>query len=76
MIALLQKRTFFSLAGLNKAIREQLDGLNNKVMLAVCRSRQEEFKGIDRPHLRPLPELPYEYTARKAAVACWRRCSR
>ena len=67
VIAPLRNRTFFSLAALNLAIREQLDGLNNKVMLAVGRSRRQEFEDIDRPHLRPLPEKPYEYAARKTA---------
>jgi transposase len=67
VIAPLRKRTFFSLAEINQAIREQLDQLNNKVMLAVGRSRRQEFEDIDRPNLRPLPEKPYEYVARKTA---------
>lgn len=67
MIAPLRKRTFFSLAAFNNAIREQLDVLNNKVMLAVGRSRRQEFEGIHRPHFRPLPVKPYEYAARKTA---------
>jgi transposase len=65
VIAPLRKRTFFSLAALNQAIREQLDQLNNKVMLAVGRSRRAEFEDIDQPNLRPLPEKPYEYAVRK-----------
>jgi len=65
VIAPLRKRTFFSLAELNQAIREQLDQLNNKVMLAVGRTRRQEFEDIDRPNLRPVPEKPYEYAVRK-----------
>jgi len=65
VIAPLRKRTFFSLAEVNRAIREQLDQLNNKVMLAVGRTRRQEFEDIDRPNLRPLPEKPYEYAIRK-----------
>jgi len=67
VIAPLRKRTFFSLAEVNRAIREQLDQLNNKVMLAVGRTRRQEFEDIDRPNLRPLPEKPYEYAVRKTA---------
>jgi len=65
VIAPLRKRTFFSLTEVNQAIREQLDRLNNKVMLAVGRTRRQEFEDIDGPNLRPLPEKPYEYAARK-----------
>ena len=67
VIAPLRKRTFFSLAEVNGAIREQLDQLNHKVMLAVGRTRRQEFEDIDRPNLRPLPEKPYEYAVRKTA---------
>jgi len=67
VIAPLRKRTFFSLAEVNQAIREQVDLLNNKVMLAVGRSRRQEFEDIDRPNLRPLPEKAYEYAVRKTA---------
>jgi transposase len=67
VIAPLRNRTFFSLAALNQAIRERLEVLNNKVMLAVGRSRRQEFEDIDRPALRPIPEKPYEYSARKIA---------
>jgi transposase len=67
VIAPLRNRTFFSLAEVNQAIREQLDRLNHKVMLAVGRSRRQEFEDLDRPYLRPIPEKPYEYAARKTA---------
>jgi transposase len=65
VIAPLRNRTFFSLAEVNRAIREQLDKLNHKVMLTVGRTRRQEFEDIDRPNLRPIPEKPYEYAARK-----------
>jgi transposase len=67
VIAPLRNRTFFSLAEVNQAIREQLDRLNNKVMLAVGKTRRQEFEDIDQPNLRPIPEKPYEYAARKTA---------
>jgi transposase len=67
VIAPLRNRTFFSLAEVNRAIREKLDEFNNKMMLAVGRTRRQEFEGIDLPNLRPLPEKPYEYAIRKTA---------
>ena len=36
-------------------------------MLAVGRTRRQEFEDIDQPNLRPIPEKPYEYAARKTA---------
>jgi len=67
VIAPLRNRSFFSLAEANHAIREKLDEFNNKLMLAVGRTRRQEFEEIDQPALRPLPEKPYEYTFRKKA---------
>jgi transposase len=67
VMAPLRNQTFFSLAEANRAIREKLDQLNNKVMLGVGRTRRQEFEEIDRPNLRPLPEKPYEYAVRKTA---------
>lgn len=68
LIAPLRKRQFFSLHELNRALAEQLETLNNKVMKAVGRTRREEFEAIDQPNLRPLPEAPYEYAAWKKAT--------
>jgi len=67
VIAPLRNRTFFSLAEANQAIREKLDELNNKMMLATGRTRHQEFEDIDLPNLKPLPEKPYEYAVRKTA---------
>ena len=67
VIAPLRNRTFFSLAEVNQAIREQVDRLNNKVMLAVGKTQRQEFEDLDQPNLRPIPEIPYEYAVRKTA---------
>ena len=67
VIAPLRNRTFFSLAEVNQAIREQVDRLNNKVMLAVGKTQRQEFEDLDQPNLRPIPEKPYEYAVRKTA---------
>lgn len=61
IIAPLRNRTFFSLAEANRAIREKLDELNNKMMLAVGRTRLQKFEEIDLPNMRSLPKKPYDY---------------
>ncbi len=67
VLAPLRKRTFFSLAEANQAICTQLEKFNNQVMKQVGRSRRQEFEEIDRPNLRPLPQMAYEYAERKTA---------
>lgn len=66
ILAALRNRTFFSLAEANAAIRERLDWLNRRPFKKLPGSRRELFETIDRPALRPLPAVPYEY-------ATWRR---
>lgn len=67
ILARLRKRTFFSLAELNRAMRKLLDDLNQRPMQHLEKSRSELFEELDKPALRPLPERPYEYAAWKAA---------
>lgn len=61
ILAVLRKRTFYSLAEINVAIRECLERLNNRPLHRVKRSRRELFESLDRPHALPLPQRPYEY---------------
>ncbi len=61
ILAVLRKRTFYSLAELNAAIRECLERLNNRPMRRLKKSRQELFEAVDRPNALPLPARPYEY---------------
>lgn len=61
IIAVLRKRTFYSLTEINQAIDECLEKLNNKPMRGYGKSRRELFLSIDKPALKPLPETPYEY---------------
>jgi transposase len=68
IIAPLRNRLFFSLEDVQRAVRELLEILNNKVMAGVSRSRRQQFEAIDLPNLRPLPERPYEYAERKTAT--------
>lgn len=59
--ARLRNRQFFSLAELNAAIRELVEGINGKVTRHLGASRRDLFDELDRPALKPLPSEPYEY---------------
>jgi len=69
IIAALRDRTFFSLAELNRAIRELLQRLNERPFKKLPGSRRSLFEELDRPALQPLPECRYELAEwRKAKV--------
>jgi len=61
ILAVLRKRTFYSLAELNTAIRECLERLNTRPMRRLKKSRRELFESMERPSALPLPARPYEY---------------
>ncbi len=61
ILAALRNRTFFSLAELNVAIWELLDKLNNKAFKKLSGSRMSRFLELDKPALRPLPAVAFEY---------------
>jgi len=61
ILAVLRKRTFYSLAELNAAIWECLESLNTRPMRRLKKSRRELFEAMDRPSALPLPVKPYEY---------------
>lgn len=61
ILAALRNRTFFSLAELNAAIRELLDKLNRRPFKKLPGSRMSRFLEIDKPALRPLPAVAFEY---------------
>lgn len=67
ILARLRNRRFFTLTDLNGAIRHLVDELNMRVMRGYDASRADLFATLDRPHLQPLPEGPYEF-------ARWKRC--
>ena len=67
IVAVLRKRTFFSLAELNAAIREELGRLNARVMRVMGLSRRQLFEQLDRPVLKPLPAHRFE-------LAEWKKC--
>jgi len=61
ILAVLRKRTFYSLAELGAAIRECLEMLNTRPMRRLGKSRRELFEALERPSALPLPTRPYEY---------------
>jgi len=61
ILAVLRRRTFYSLAELNAAIRECLERLNTRTMRRAGKSRRELFEAMDRPSALPLPRRAYEY---------------
>jgi transposase len=67
ILARLRNQRFFSLAELNRAIRELADQLNDRAMRGWGTTRRALFEQLDRPALQSLPPTPYEY-------ADWKRC--
>jgi transposase len=61
ILAVLRKRTFYSLAEINIAIRDCLERLNKRVLRHAKKSRRELFETLDLPNSLPLPLKPYEY---------------
>ena len=57
----------FSLAELNAHIRRRLDEMNDRPMRAYGKSRRQLVEELDRPALRPLPAVTYEYAQWKRA---------
>lgn len=68
ILAVLRKRTFFSLWELNQAIAVLLEGLNNKPFKKMKGNRRELFTSLDLPALKPLPSQPYELVHFKVAT--------
>jgi transposase len=67
ILAALRNHTFFSLAELNKAIREKLSELNNRRFQKLNTTRKTLYETIDKPALYPLPAHRYEYADWKKA---------
>ena len=61
VLARLRHQRFFSLGELNRGIAELMTGLNNRPFKKLPGCRQSAFVELDRPALRPLPAMPYEY---------------
>jgi transposase len=67
IIAKLRKRTFFTIAGLNAAIRDCVEQINNRVTRHLGASRRSLFEEIERSALKKLPDTEY-------VLAEWKQC--
>jgi transposase len=67
VLAPLRHQTFFSEAEANRAIKPLLEGLNNRIMMHIGKSRRQLFEELDQPELRPLPEKAYQFATWKIA---------
>jgi transposase len=67
ILAALRNHTFFSLAELNKTIREKLCELNNRRFQKLNATRKKLYETIDKPALKPLPAHRYQYAEWKKA---------
>jgi transposase len=61
ILAALRNHTFFSIEELNRAIAEKLHDLNNRKFQKMDGTRRSLYETIDRPALKPLPSIPYQY---------------
>lgn len=68
IVARLRNRRFFSLAELNRAIRELLDDANNRPMRKLGISRRALFEQHERSVLTPLPSTRFELIEHKFDV--------
>ena len=66
IMAKLRHEVFFSLRQLNLRIQELLVDLNQRQMKKQPGSRLSQFEEIDKPALKPLPEMDYVFTQVKA----------
>lgn len=69
VLARLRNRVFFSLPELNQAIRPLLNDLNNRPFQKIPGSRASHFQELEKPELKPLPAMRYEYAEWKKARA-------
>lgn len=67
ILAPLRNRTFFSLTELNRAIAQRLTEFNTRKFQKLDANRRQLFEQIDKPALKPLPEIPYEFAEWKKA---------
>jgi len=61
ILAPLRHHTFFSLAELNREITSRREALNDRPFQKLEGNRRSLFETLERPALRPLPSVPYEY---------------
>lgn len=67
ILAPLRHHTFTSLNEINAAIRKALSQLNQQSFQKMPTSRQELFEQLDKPALKPLPPMRYQFAKWKKA---------
>ena len=67
ILARLRNRTFFSVTELNRVIAEFLVELNNNAFQKLPGSRKSVFEAMDKPPLKPLPAVRYQFAQWKKA---------
>lgn len=71
ILARLRNQVFFSLAELNEAIAILLEKINSQPFQKLPGSRLSQFENIDKPALKPLPNIPYKFAEwKKATPGC------
>jgi len=65
ILARLRHRKFFELDELNQAISELLEELNQRPFQKLEGTRRSCFEEIDKPAMRALPQVRYEFAERK-----------
>lgn len=68
IIAALRDYQFFNVAEANAAVLKELEALNNRSFQKIDGSRNSWFLEVDKPALRPLPEMRYEMRQWKKAT--------
>ncbi len=68
ILSLLRHRNFYTLAALNAAIGELLEGLNNRMLRKLKQSRRQLFLLFDQPNALALAHKAYEYAEWKIAT--------
>ena len=67
ILAVLRNRTFFSLAEARTAVRKLLEKLNDRPFKKMPGCRRSLYHTVDKPALKPLPRVPFEYSHIKNA---------
>jgi transposase len=67
ILAVLRNRIFHSLAEARAAVRDLLDKLNDRPFKRMKGCRRSLYEAIERPVLKKLPPVPYEYAQFKKA---------
>jgi transposase len=68
VLAALRNHRFFSVDEINSAVDEKLEVLNNRRLQKLHTTRREQFESLDRPVLKPLPCVAYQYGEWKKAT--------